>query len=469
MDDLLCRSVGLPRFAIKMVIPYLTFTDVLSMMIDILISAYQVTGQDFSGKSVPGVASLIDTVEELLTIEFSVYFEFSTIEALAEDGGLAEWGSEGIERGLYVNMSAYASFAGFTFDFALSAVLRLPGLDPSDPQALSFLASFFANPMGLITGEATPPAGFIPEVGFSIRGDVMLPLGIGEASFYGTISLTLFAMGCNLEFAVGPFSLYCRFEFIADLTTGVTLEFAGGLDLSILGYVSMYGSFIGTANPSWEMSGTVCKDFFGFYMSGFVYACAGTSACDTGAAASFAFSLETQMGYLGLVEVGGSIDIDDSGVYMAGYAQITFNFDEMVDELIDSIVQVIAGTRSDKNPVVIALRVVFNAIAFAVCPICTALGQILDYARIELDSRKLALGIELALNFGSFKPTLAFELSLGRRRLEGSTPSLGAPFSCATHSPSPCSLMCDTRYVTCVMLGHTHTTGRSGLRAASTV
>ena len=37
------------------------------------------------------------------------------------------------------------------------------------------------------------------------------------------------------------------------------------------------------------------------------------------------------------------------------------------------------------------------------------------------------------------------------------------------HSPSPCSLMCDTRYVTCVMLGHTHTTGRSGLRAASTV
>ena len=36
------------------------------------------------------------------------------------------------------------------------------------------------------------------------------------------------------------------------------------------------------------------------------------------------------------------------------------------------------------------------------------------------------------------------------------------------HSPSCLSLMWDTRYVTCVMLGHTHTTGRSALSAAST-
>ena len=102
------------------------------MYADIQLSAYAAKGIDVGGLPA-GAASLISAVNELLTIEMAVEAELS----LVESSGIPEWGGEPVARGLYLNATVEAAFIGFTFDFRIVALVRLPNPSGGDMGAFA--------------------------------------------------------------------------------------------------------------------------------------------------------------------------------------------------------------------------------------------------------------------------------------------------------------------------------------------
>ena len=125
IGNYICRVTGLPRFAVRLVIPRLTLIDVMNMYVDMHLSIYTTMGQvgepDIS--NLPAAPQLMQAVSELLLNEFSVHAELSTIDV---PGGLPEWGGVAIRRGLLLNATSFGSFLGFSWDFFIDAIVQIP-------------------------------------------------------------------------------------------------------------------------------------------------------------------------------------------------------------------------------------------------------------------------------------------------------------------------------------------------------
>jgi hypothetical protein len=165
------------------------------------------------------VASLMNGINELMVIEFSVDAELSLIEST----GVPEWGGVPISRGLFLNMTGNAAFLGFAFDFALLARLRLPNPTPAMAAAFSQgLMSFFTNPMGVVTGEVDLSAIGL-DAGIQISANGELPFFPMRLDFFGLISFSRFELRASAFFHAGPFGLDVTVEvriFAALLSLG---------------------------------------------------------------------------------------------------------------------------------------------------------------------------------------------------------------------------------------------------------
>lgn len=163
---------------------------------------------DFPGA--PAAAgTLLSALNQLLAIEMSIDAELS----LVESSGVAEWGGVPINRGLFLNMTCTASgFMGFSFDFGLLALIRLP--NPSPSRAMAFgqaLMGFFTNPMGVVTGEVDLSAIGL-QFGITISANATLPFFPSRLEFFGRITFISFELRASAFFRAGPFLLDVRLE-----------------------------------------------------------------------------------------------------------------------------------------------------------------------------------------------------------------------------------------------------------------
>ena len=262
LDDPFLRPLGLPRFAIKLYIPRLTLIDVLMMYADIQLSMYTGRGIDVPSTP-PAAASLLSSVNDFLAIDMSVQAELS----LVESSGVPEWSGEPVNRGLYLNMSSSGSgFLGFSFDFHLEALLRLPNPSPSRAAAFTrALMGFFENPMGVVTGEVDMSALGL-QFGIMIEAEATLPFFPSHIYFFGKISLSSFELRGSASFSAGPFSLDVNLEIIVSPQI-LLLEFGGALELGPLGSISVYGGL--SSSPQYfYLNGTFCRPMLGFDMEG---------------------------------------------------------------------------------------------------------------------------------------------------------------------------------------------------------
>ena len=95
--DYLCSITGLPRFALKLLIPQLSLMDVMRMFADLGASLYAgISGSDYEGIP-PEAAKLMSTVDSILQLDMSVEAEISTIH---HPDGVPEWGGEPVQRGI---------------------------------------------------------------------------------------------------------------------------------------------------------------------------------------------------------------------------------------------------------------------------------------------------------------------------------------------------------------------------------
>ena len=182
VNNVICKLTGLPKLAIKLVVPRLTLVDVMGLYVDLHLAIYTSMNEavrstqstlpgmpdqlaDGSSNSDP-TASLqaaapnpavvlfetFPALSELLLIEFQVRAELSTIDSPAWRGGVAEWGKVPIRRGLFVNMTSEAqSFMGFSWDLAIHANATIP--NPSLLEVFKYVgivASFFSDPIGAV-------------------------------------------------------------------------------------------------------------------------------------------------------------------------------------------------------------------------------------------------------------------------------------------------------------------------------
>ena len=408
MDDPILRTIGLPRFAIKLRIPRLTLIDVLLMYADIQMSAYAARGIDVGGAPA-AAASLISSVNEFLAIEMAVELELS----LVETDSVPEWGGEPVNRGLYLNMSVEASnFMGFSFDFRVLAVLRLPNPSPELQAAfMTMLSEFFQNPMGIVTGEVeVPDIGF--QAGMEIEALATLPFFPSRLYFFGRISITSFELRAEAMFAAGPFSLDVTLEILVS-TSQLRLAFGGALELGPFGSVSVYGEM--QANPAFfSLNGSFCRPMSGFDTSGSV-------AIDS-RTGRFAFVAQSGIGFFGVMTISGGIEENSAapnGVWVRGQASIDLSrLQMMVDDLINTIVRVVAQTTDPESSIVArALKLLFQ--------VCFPISLIVR-GTIFYDNMAGSMGIELTLNiFG--ERTFGFSLPTPVRRRQLSTVGEGLP------------------------------------------
>ena len=185
VNNVICKLTGLPKLAIKLIIPRLTLVDVLAMYVDLHLAVYTSMSEavrsmqspspgmsdqlpDLTDRSsnsdptaslqaaVPNPAVvLLETfpaLSELLRIEYQVHAELSTIDSPASSGGVAEWGKMPIRRGLFVNMTSEGKgFMGFSWDLAIHANATIP--NPSLWDAFKYAAivsQFFSDPIGAV-------------------------------------------------------------------------------------------------------------------------------------------------------------------------------------------------------------------------------------------------------------------------------------------------------------------------------
>ena len=392
LDDLFLGNMGLPRFAMKLRIPYLTLLDVMMMFADIHISMYAASGVDVGG-SPPGAASLMSAVNELLTIEMSVVAEIS----LVESSSVPEWGGHPVKRGLYLNMTAKANFIGFTFDWHLEAKLLLP--NPSAAMAEAFgtaLEKFFQNPMGVVTGEVDLSALGL-EAGITIKAKAVLPFFDNQVDFYGKITFTSFELRASAFFQAGPFLLDASFEI---LVTPLELQLAFGAEIELgpFGYVSVYGQMSSSPEAFFMLNGTFCRTFFGWFGA------EGSTFIDS-RTRTFAFEMRGYLGFLGVVEFKGRVEDTPRGVLIQGSATVALTLlDLLLDKLVSVIVKAIAGTEDpDSSIIAKAMKILFLPL------------RLFKRGAIHYDNQAGSMGMELILDiFG--ERTLAFSLPAPVRR-----------------------------------------------------
>ena len=395
LDDSILRSLGLPRFAMKLRIPRMTLIDVLMMYADIQLSAYAARGVDVGGMPATA-ASLISAVNEFLVIEMAVEAELSLIENLQ---GVPEWGGEPIERGLLLNMTCEGSgFMGFSFDLRVIAKVRLPNPTPEFYGTFAkSLGQFFENPMGIVTGEISLPSVEF-EAGMEIEALATLPFFPSRLWFFGRISMSSFELRATAIFAAGPFSLDVTLEVLVS-TEQLRLAFGGALNLGPLGHVSVYGEM--QASPAlFMLKGSFCKPMFGIPMSG--------SAAIDSRTNSFVFEATAVVGFFGVVKFEGGIEANlaaPNGVHVRGQASISMeNLRLFLDDLVNVIVRIIAGTSDPESSIVArALKLLFLPL------------QLLVKGTLFYDNLAGSMGIELVLDiFG--ERTLGFSLPTPVRR-----------------------------------------------------
>ena len=356
IDDMLCSITGLPRFAVKVVIPKLSLIQMFLMFADILFSAVSAASQQ-DVRTPPAVGSLLSVLDEFLKIEMSLYLEFSLIQSEA----VPEWSGEPVTRGLYLNTTVYAYFLGFSMDIRCEAKLRIPTPDASGiAKVASGFGKFFSNPMGIMTGEVSVSDLGI-EAGLLIEALAKLPLGMGEAYFFGKITFSGFELRAYIDFQVGPFTLDVNLEFIVRLNL-VQLEFYANIEFGPFGSVSLYG--IITSNPpSYYLNGTLCVNLVGFQFSGFVLTCAGGADCP--ADGFFAFDIVAYIGFLGTVEMRGQIEASGSGVSVRGSARLELDFAELAVQLVDVVIYIIAGSSNPAASLIgVGLKWLFGLFEF---------------------------------------------------------------------------------------------------------
>lgn len=456
IDDLLCSITGLPRFAIKVVVPKLSFIQLFLMFADIVFSAVSAASQQ-DVRTPPAVASLLAALDDLLKIEMSFYLELSLIQSEA----VPEWSGEPVERGLYLNSSVHVALFGFQMDLRCEAKLRIPTPDAAGvAKVASGFSKFFSNPMGIITGEVSAKDLGI-DAGIMIEAHTILPLGMGEAYFMGKISFDGFELRAFIDFQVGPFTLDVTLEFLVRINI-IQLEFYANVEFGPFGTVSVYG-LVTSSPPSFMLNGTLCANLVGFRFSGFVMtyrhtgsnpplphgssldshkgsnpriphdpslplqrvlslltspmarhcvaSCAGGDDCP--ADGFFAFHISAYIGFLGTVAMGGQIAASGSGVSVRGVARLELDFAELAAQLVDVVVYIIAGSSNPAASLVATgLKWLFGLLDF------------LKLVEIAYDSDAGEISTRLTLNipfvggreFGPF--TLPLPVRRQQRQLE---------------------------------------------------
>ena len=401
IDDLLCLITGLPRFAVKVVVPKLSFIQLFMMAADIIFSMVSAASQQ-SIHTPPALGSLLQALDEFLKIEMSLYFELSLIESPA----VPEWSGEPVMRGIYLNTTAHAAFLGFVFDFRCEAKLQIPTPSPADiPRIAQGFVQFFSNPMGALTGEVDINVLNI-DFGILIEAKTVLPLGIGEAYFFGKISFAKFELRGHVIFQVGPFSLNANLEFVVSLSV-IQLEFNANMELGPLGAVAVHGK-ITSDPPSFYLNGTLCVDLLGLQMSGYVITCAGGEQCE--ADGYFGFDLLSRVGFLGEIHLAGAIAVESGDVVVAGKARVEVDFGELASQIVDVVIYLIAGSSSPAASLVgEGLKWLFSLL------------DLVRFLEVSYDSRESEILVTVGVNipfsgpraFGPLPLPLPFRRRLG--------------------------------------------------------
>ena len=90
LPDTLLHLAGLPRFALRLHIPYLSLADVMKMFVDFYLSVAEFASGQKLPAAPPAVTELMSVVNDLVQLEMSVFAELSLV-----DGPVPEWGMTG--------------------------------------------------------------------------------------------------------------------------------------------------------------------------------------------------------------------------------------------------------------------------------------------------------------------------------------------------------------------------------------
>jgi hypothetical protein len=428
LPDPLCWYLKYPRFAVKLNVPQLSLKDLMFMAADVTVSLMSLAGAEIGGMPA-GVASLVDVVDEFLSVEFSIYLELSLVH-----GSVPEWEGEFITRGLFLNATASAYVFGFEFDFQCVARLQLP--TPTKWEALLMaadVARFILNPMGLITGEITLDN--VPvKAGIDIFAKTTLPFDFGEVGFEGTISKTLFRLAGWATVELLPsLSVDASFEFVATQVSGITLQFGGDLELGPFGSFSAHGAIGTTPTPYFAVTAAFCRPLFApsLTFSGTISVCAGdpppdAPRCEQPNSASI--EARTDLGFLGEATLNGLVSWSPR-FHLQASAELSFDFDSLVDGLINTIVRIITGTSDpESNILAKALKLVLSSVTSGL--------SLIEGARMAFETGG-TLDLTLILNVADFTRELTLPVPLPVRRKLARVPSAGEMLPGWPHPEDP--------------------------------